>query len=359
MAYEEHILLVANGFAGLSWGRADILCRALVKNKDRRRIEELGAEFRAQAVRHGRSPEDTEAVWKMLADLAGYMFNKAHSAAYAVEAFRGAYLKTRYPVEFLAAVLSNRRGFYAPIVYVLEALRAGARFLPPDVNLSETRFLVRGDTIRLPLDQVKGLSRETVKHILQARPFSDAGDFYRRLRPHRSEWLPLLKVGALDSLGEPRGRLFWRLARLETVHGNALLEPEVPESGLDGKPKPQWEHELLGFPVSCHPLDYFAPGIDWRRYVPAAELGRHLEKEVEACGLIVCDRLHPTERGTMKFLTLADYTGFLEAALFPDVYRGYGHLTTCPVVALRGRVDPFDNRKGFCLNAFRVQSPRG
>ena len=111
------------------------------------------------------------------------MFNKAHSAAYAVEAFQGAYLKTRYPIEFLAAVLSSRRGFYAPIFYVLEALRCGAQFLPPDVNLSEPRFLVRGDTIRLPLDQVKGLSQATLERIHAARPFRDAGDFYRRARP--------------------------------------------------------------------------------------------------------------------------------------------------------------------------------
>ncbi len=359
MAYEEHILLVANGFAGMPWGRADMLRRALVKNRDRRRIEELGAEFRTLAQQNGRTAEEAETVWALLEDFAGYMFNKAHSAAYAVEAFQGAYLRTYYPVEFLAAVLSSRRGFYAPIVYVLEALRAGAQLLPPDINFSGTRFLVKGDTIRLPLDQVKGLSANTLERIHQHRPFSDAGDFYRRVRPQRPEWLALLKAGALDSLKEPRGRLFWRLARLEAAQGQVLWEPDDDLFRGEDQPKPRWEHELLGFSVSCHPLDCLASGVDWSRYTRAAELMDHLEDEVEVCGLIVCERLHPTGEGIMKFLTLADPTGLMEAALFSRSYQRYGHLTRHPVVALRAVVDPFDNRQGFCLNVTRVQSPRG
>jgi DNA-directed DNA polymerase III PolC len=359
MAYEEHILLVANGFAGMPWGRADILRRALVKNKDRRKIAEMGREFRACASRAGRTPEETEAVWAMLEDFAGYMFNKAHSAAYAVEAFQGAYLKAQYPIEFLAAVLSNRRGFYAPIFYVLEALRLGARFLPPDVNLSEPRFLVRGNTVRLPLDQVKGMTGETLERIYDSRPFHDAGEFYRRTRPSQAEWLALLKVGALDSLGEPRGRLFWRLCRLTKNVDRGMWSAETADPTIHTPPptsQPRWEHELLGFPVSCHPLDYFAPNADWSRYVPAAEVHRYSDRQVEVCGLIVAERIHPTDRGAMKFLTLADRTGFMEVSLFADAYRRFGHLTTHPVVAVTAVAEPFDNRKGVSLNAVVVRS---
>jgi len=358
MAYEEHILLVANGFAGMNWGRADMLRRALVKNKDRERIARFGDEFRECAHGRGHTAEEIEAVWGMVEDFAGYMFNKAHSAAYAVEAYQGEWLKSRYPVEFLAAVISNQRGFYATIVYVLEALRNGARFLPPDVNLSEERCLVSGDTVRLPLSQIKGLREETVKRLMEEQPFSDAGDLFRRGKPKPAEWLSLLKAGALDSLGEPRSRLFWRLARLEAVAGSGgLVEPVEPELGAGKMQVERWEHELLGFPVSCHPLDYYAAGVDWSRYVPAARITDHMDKQVEVCGLIVCDRQHPTDRGTMKFLTLADYSGFAEVALFAEAYRNFGHLTTRPVVAVRAEVDPFDNRKGAVLNATRVMAP--
>ena len=363
MAFEEHILLVANGFAAMPWGRADLLRRALVKNRDRQRIDELGAEFRQHAAAIGHTPEEIDAVWGLMKDFAGYMFNKAHSAAYAVEAYSGAYLKSRYPVEFLAAVMTSRRGFYAPILYVLEALRNGARFELPDLHVSHaSRFLVTGESIRLPLNQVKGLSQKTLDRIVDGRPFADPGDFWRRARPARDEWVALIKSGALDVWGEPRGRLFWRMQRLEASFSSSkptLIESDLPESvDVSEGARARWEQEVLGFPVSVHPLDYFAPRVDWTKFWSIEELTRR-QKElygqtVRVCGLVVADRHHPTAQGTMKFLTLADYTGFVEVNLFASVYRDYGHLTARPVVAVEATVDAYDNRKGYSLTGSRV-----
>lgn len=364
MAFEEHILLVANGFAAMPWGRADLLRRALVKNRDHARIDALGEEFRQSARALGRTEAEIDAVWSQLRDFAGYMFNKAHSAAYAVEAFAGAWLKTRYPVEFLAAVLTSRRGFYSPMLYVLEALRQGARFLPPDLHDSDPkRFLTSGETIRLPLDQVKGLTAKTLERIVEVRPLADVGEFYRKARPARDEWLALLKSGALDCLGEPRGRLFWRLQRLEASMKKGAAEPwvtgELPETfEADVRTRAKWEVETLGFPVSLHPLECFGPRVAWKNYTTVARLiERQREfygKTVRVCGLIVADRRHPTEQGAMKFLTLADWTGFVEVSLFAKTYREYGHLTVRPVVSVEAEVDPYDNRKGFSLSGTRV-----
>jgi DNA polymerase III alpha subunit len=351
----------------MNWGRADLLRRALVKNKDRALIENLGRELCDCARALGRSPAEIDSVWGTLREFAGYMFNKAHSAAYAVEAFAGAWLKTRYPVEFLAAVLTSRRGFYAPILYVLEALRNGARFLLPDLHLSDpARFLVQGDTIRLPLDQVKGLSQATLDRLAAGRPYESPGDFFRRARPARDEWTALLKAGVLDCFTEPRGRLFWRLQRLEAAGrasaSHTLVDPVLPEA-FDASPlaRARWEHEILGFPVSVPPLDYFAAKVDWSRFYSIGELTRRqaefYDREVRVCGLVVADRHHPTPQGTMKFLTLADPTGFVEVNLFSRTYQEYGHLTVRPVVAVQAAVDPFDNRRGFALTARRVFAP--
>lgn len=366
LAYEEHILLVANGFAGMPWGRADQLRRALVKNRDHALIEKIGTEFRALALQLGRTREEIDSVWGTLREFAGYMFNKAHSAAYAVEAFAGAWIKTRYPAEFLAAVLSSRRGFYSPILYVIEALRCGVSFLPPCLHASDiARFAPKPNTIQLPLNQIRGLTQQTLDRIAASRPFLDPGGFFRNVRPSRSEWLALLKSGALDIFHEPRGRLFWRLQRLETSSNNGappLVEPDLPQ-GYDASPElaARWEHELLGFPVSVHPLDYFAPNTRWDAYESAAELTRNQHqlygKTVRVAGLVVADRHHPTSNGTMKFLTLADRTGYLEVSLFAPVYRDYGHLTVHPVLAIEATVDPYDNRRGFSLNGLRVLHP--
>lgn len=361
LVYEEHILLVANGFAGMNWGRADTLRRLLVKNRDHARIEAMGDEFRECARQRGHNEAEIEAVWAMLREFAGYMFNKAHSAAYAVEAFEGAFLKMRYPVEFLAAVLTCRRGFYAQIVYVLEALRNGAGFLAPCINASDReKFTVSGQQIRLPLNQVKGLSAEFLERLAAGQPYRDVSDFYRRTQPTQSEWLSLIKVGALDVLGETRGRMFWRLSRMSLrggQAGEALFVGEEPNFGGNGM-NVRWEAELLGFPVTVHPLDYYAPGLDWSRFTTAKELreapGRFFGKKVEVAGMIVADRIHPTSRGPMKFVTLADRTGFIELSLFSDAYAKYGHMTTRPVVAVEAIGEAYDNGRGVQLNGQRV-----
>lgn len=375
LIYEEHILVVANGFAGLPWGRADMLRRALVKNRDQKKIDQLGEEFRACALRRGRTPAEAEAVWQQLREFAGYMFNKAHSAAYAVEAYQGAWLKVRYPVELLASVLTNRRGFYQPLVYVLEAIRHGARFLSPDVRLADaSRFTLQAEGVRLPLQQVKGLNHETIARIVAHRPFRDLGDFYRRTLPSHSDWVALLKCGALDGFGEARGRIFWRLCRLEASNhrGEGLFDPhqsaanqeEGPEDNLFSdaqqalRQQARWEQQILGFPLCLHPLAYFAPQTDWSAFLPAQQLLEHPQryfgKRVPVAGLLVAERLHPTPRGPMKFLTLADYTGMHEVSLYADAYAQYGHLTLHPVVAAECFVEPYDNRKYAGLNGLNL-----
>ena len=147
MVFEEHILQVATEFAGMNLGRADVLRRALNKG-NAALIAELESEFYASALLNGRQPGEINVVWPLLEGFSGFMFNKAHSAEYAVEAFQGAWLKLRWPAQYIAAILSNYRGFYAgsptlpQILYVMEALRLGIGFRPPCVNRSFRRFSV-------------------------------------------------------------------------------------------------------------------------------------------------------------------------------------------------------------------------
>jgi DNA polymerase III alpha subunit/nucleotidyltransferase/DNA polymerase involved in DNA repair len=141
VVYEEHILQICEAFAGLNPGRADVLRRALNKQK-RAVIAEVREEFFASAQARGHAPEKIEEVWGLVAGFAGYAFCKAHSTAYGVEAYQAAWLKRYYPAEFMAAVLTNGKGFYDPLVYVLEAHRLGVPFLPPTVNEPGPSFLV-------------------------------------------------------------------------------------------------------------------------------------------------------------------------------------------------------------------------
>ena len=215
VVYEEHILQMCETFAGLTGGRADVLRRALGKNKPAV-IDEIELEFIASARRLGRSENAITEVWDLIRGFAGYAFCKAHSTAYGVEAYQAAWLKRYYPAEFMAAVLSNGKGFYDPLVYVLEGHRLGLGFLPPSVNEPGPGFTVRpperaGDkpAIRVPATRVKGLTERTVERLLRERaagPFASFADCYRRVGPSADEVEALLRAGACDGFGKrPRG----------------------------------------------------------------------------------------------------------------------------------------------------------
>ena len=113
----------------------------------------------ASAQARGHTPEKIDGSWGLVTGFAGYAFCKAHSTAYGVEAYQSAWLKRYYPAEFMAAVLTNGKGFYDPLVYVLESYRLGLKFLPPTVNEPGPQFVPHGNAIRVPLTRTKGLTR--------------------------------------------------------------------------------------------------------------------------------------------------------------------------------------------------------
>ena len=141
VAYEEHILQICETFAGLSGGRADVLRRALGKKKDAV-IADIEKEFKTSARARGHDEAAIERVWQLVAGFKGYAFCKAHSTAYGVEAYQSAWLKCYFPVDFMAAVLGNGKGFYAPLVYVLECHRLDIPLLPPWINEPGPGFTV-------------------------------------------------------------------------------------------------------------------------------------------------------------------------------------------------------------------------
>lgn len=203
VVYEEHILQLCEAFAGLPPGRADVLRRALNKQKSAV-IEEIQGEFFAAAHTRGHSPEKTAEVWELVTGFAGYAFCKAHSTAYGVEAYQSAWLKRYFPGEFMSAVLTNGKGFYQPLVYVLECHRLGLKLLPPSVNEPGPAFLPHGNLIRVPLTRVKGLTTRTTDAMIEARKsrtFNSLADFFRRVAPAGEELEAIIRAGAFDEFG--------------------------------------------------------------------------------------------------------------------------------------------------------------
>jgi DNA-directed DNA polymerase III PolC len=375
VVYEEHILQMSEAFAGLNPGRADVLRRALNK-QNHPMIEKICGEFIQSALARGHSPEKTAEVWGLVTGFAGYAFCKAHSTAYGVEAYQSAWLKKYFPVEFMAAVLSNGKGFYHPIVYVLECHRLGIKLLPPSINRPGPMFQPEGQFIRVPVRYVKGLTERTNERILKEHdrePFSSLADFFRRVAASPEEMESLLRVGAFDEFGRTRTAQFWECQFLSRAFGGKDGSRQgmlLPPPGLDRLPEAplteptrrerlESENQLLGFPASGHPLELH-DHIAWDSYCPVSRLHEHVGEQVVTCGLVVEQRTHHQITGEpMKFLTLADWTGMVETELFAQTYRSYGLATVrYPVLEITATVEPFENGKGFSLRVLRAGRPR-
>jgi DNA polymerase-3 subunit alpha len=375
VVYEEHILQICEAFAGLPPGRADVLRRALNKYKQKT-VDEIRREFIVSAKARGHTDEKIVEVWELVTGFAGYAFCKAHSTAYGVEAYQSAWLKHYYPAEFMAAVLTNGKGFYDPLVYVLECHRLGLKLLPPDVNEPGPAFAVYGNAIRVPVTRLKGLTERTSEKLLAARKkdlFASLADFFHRVRPSGEELEAMIRAGAFDAFGEPRTRQFWsaqyllRTFNASDETGQSWLIspadpsklPKIPVVEPTRDERLQAEAELFGYAVSGHPLELFKD-IAWDTYCPVNRLGEFVGQIVQVCGLVVEQRTHHQVTGEpMKFLSLADWTGIIETELFAQTYKTYGLATVrYPVLEIEAKVEPFENGRGFSLRALRAGKPR-
>jgi DNA polymerase-3 subunit alpha len=277
-------------------------------------------------------------------------------------------------------VLTNGKGFYHPLVYVLEARRLGLAILPPSVNKPGPGFGVEQKNgkkaIRVPATRIKGLTTETKAAMVQEaarQSFSSMCDFFSRVGPRLSELELLIKCGAFDGFGQKRTAQFWEAQALAQIGlrgseaNQGWLIPPVENSAINNlslreptrMEQLQAENELLDFPVSGHPLDLY-PDIAWETYCPVKDLGKYCGKTVVACGLIVEGRVfHQVTGEPMKFLTLADWTGIIETELFAKTYKSYGLATVrYPVLEITAAVEPFENGRGWTLRALRAGKPR-
>lgn len=374
VVYEEHILQICEAFAGLNPGRADVLRRALVK-QNRKMVQEIGVEFAASARSQGHDDAKIGEVWELVTGFNGYAFCKAHSTAYGVEAYQAAWLKRYHPAEFMAGVLTNGKGFYHPLVYVLECHRLGIGLLTPSVNQPGPGFVVQQGKIRVPVVRAKGLTQRTADRIIAERqrgPFVSLADFFRRVAPQAEEMEIMVRVGSFDEFGQSRTTQFWGAQQAQRAFGQS---PDgqgwlLPASGLHRLPelllaeptrqqRLQWETDYFDFAISGHPLELYG-NIAWNTYCPVSRLGCHVGEEVVTCGLVVEQRTHHQVTGEpMKFLTLADWTGMAESELFAATYKSYGLATVrYPVLEVTARVEAFENGRGFSLRVLRAAKPR-
>ena len=327
LVFQEDVARVAVRL-GFSHAEADRLRRIMAKKARHARLADHWQRFSDLAGARGISREKIRKIWEMMLSFEGYSFCKAHSASYAMVSFQAAWLKTWFPAEFMAAVLSNQGGYYSTFAYVSEARRLGLRILPPDVNQARIRWQGRQKRLRVGLMAVRHLGRATMHRIVAQAPFASVRDFLDRVRPGDTEACSLIHAGALDSLagsGEQGGRaaLLWRL-RCWQSNGPSPALPALPPE--DRHQRLRNEYRALGFLCALHPITL----IDRRRLpvtLRAAELADHVGRRVCFLGWPLCGKVVATARGeAMEFFTFEDETGQVECTFFPQAYQRSGHL---------------------------------
>jgi len=356
IVYQEQVMQIANRLAGYSLGEADLLRRAMGKKK----AEEMAQQrerFVEGAVQRGFPQKKIEKIFDLMAQFAGYGFNKSHSAAYALLAYHTAYLKTHYPVEFMAALLTSVTGNTDDVVkYINECREMGIAVEPPDINVSDANFTPHGPAIRFGLAAVKNVGHNAIQSIVAGRKelgrYRSIYEFCEKvdLRLLNKRVLEsLIKSGAMDSLGR-RAQLMAVLDRAVERAEKAQRDVESGQHGLFGvfqqeedaqnqnerlPDAPDWdeharlaaEKEILGFFITGHPLDKYREKLEDLRVLSTADIATvksstGKDENIVTAGMITNIRVLKSKRGDFYAQgALEDMVGSVEMIVFPEAYR--------------------------------------
>ncbi|HKI51306.1 MAG TPA: DNA polymerase III subunit alpha [Geothermobacteraceae bacterium] len=386
IVYQEQVMQIAQVLANYSLGAADLLRRAMGKKKP----EEMAKQkeiFLDGAKANNLDKKKAEAVFDLMAKFAEYGFNKSHSAAYALVAYHTAVLKAHYPVEFMAALLTEDMENTDKVIKNINEVRSmGIEVLPPDINQSERSFTVHDQSMRFGLGAVKGAGTAAIEAILEARnegPFASLHDFCERVnlqKVNKKVVEALIKCGAFDSLEGHRAQYLLALEDAMEVGSRVQRERESGQESLfgseeivsqngngygqlpsidpwDEKLKLTYEKEAIGFYISGHPLARHKDAIKRFTSCDTAGLAERADKEeVRICGIVTGLKELTTKKGDrMAFVTLEDLSGFVEMVVFPEVYQASRELLQSEEpLLISGAVDVGEESNKLMVN--RVQS---
>jgi DNA polymerase-3 subunit alpha len=365
IVYQEQVMQIANIIAGYSLGEADLLRRAMGKKK----AEEMAAQrekFVSGSREKGfKDEKKITRIFDLMEQFAGYGFNKSHSAAYAVLAYRTAYLKARHPKYFMAALLTSERSNQDKVVkYINECRDMGISILPPDINSSDVNFTPGPNGIRFGLAAIKNVGETAITSIVANKPFRSLFDFCERadLRTVNKRVVEsLIKAGAFDSLGQDRAVLYANIDRAMDWGQRKQREKEVGQGGLFGmlsegqeenslEPADAWpeglklkhEKETLGFYITGHPLRKYASEV---KTYGNATTGALSEKpsgsDIAIGGLVSAMRAMRTKKGdAMAVIQLEDWEGIVEVLIFPETYaKAQKLLEVDAPIFVKGKLD--------------------
>ncbi len=382
MVYQEQVMRILNRLGGIELAKAYTCIKAISKKKESL-ISANYAKFIEGAVASGLSKKDAEEIWQLIVKFAGYGFNKSHSTAYALIAYQTAYLKTHYPVEFMAALLSgdipgrNFKRKDSLVEHLEDCKRMGIEVVPPSVNASQVDFSVADGKIHFALSAIKGCGGSTAEAIVSARgqggPFADLFDFCERVDVsscNRAAIETLIKAGALDQFGAKRAQLMAVVDRALQSGAAALadrrsgqrslfgeIEEQTPEEAkvplpdlpeFEEREKLSMEKEVLGFYLTSHPLEQHREALQTFCSHATTDLVQVPDRsEVLVGGMLSAinpanvRKPRPGSTNTRYYnFDLEDLEGMVRCILWPEQTEQFGHLVQPDAILVaRGAVD--------------------
>ncbi len=353
--YQEQMMRIARDLGGFSLAEADTLRKAIGK-KIKVLLNAQKEKLIKGMMENGIEEGVAKQIWELFPPFARYGFNRSHAACYALIAYRTAYLKSHYPIEFMTALLNADSGDVERIAFLVgEANKNNIEVLPPDINRSFASFVSEEKNIRFGLQAIKNVGANIVEAIINERqtggPFRDFGDFLRRVQHkdlNKKSLESLIKVGAFDSFDAERGYLFGNIENILSFcqnlkktqsssqtglfgadfHTPAFLDKKTEEgvSGVSLKEKLGWEKELLGLYISSHPLEEYSEKLKKYKIKPIKEILAE-KKGINGNGCQVAGVISKVERIISKlgqpilFVKMEDLTGPLEIVVFSDTLK--------------------------------------
>ena len=364
IVYQEQVMQIAQVLAGYSLGEADLLRRAMGK-KIQAEMDAQRERFISGAVEKGVAPDRATTIFELVDKFAGYGFNKSHAAAYALVAWHTAWMKCKYPHEFMAASMTFDLGNTDKInVFRQELQRMDIDLRSPDVNASADEFIVETDAdgkpeaIRYALAAVKNVGREAMRAVVSERtaegPYRDLFDFAQRLDPsvlNKRQVENLARAGAFDSLNPNRAQTFASVELLVRHANGAAAERGSGQTSLFGGagegiamqmpalpdvdpwlPTEQLaqEYDAIGFYLSAHPIDVYTKPLAQKGVRRAADLLGSLNGNTvtaKIAGTLMSRRDHRSARGTaLAFIQASDPSGIFEITMFSEQLAQYGEM---------------------------------
>lgn len=352
LIYQEQIMQLANVYAGYTLGEADILRRAMSKKKvDLLKSEE--EKFVKKSVMLGHTEEQASKIFNLVLNFAGYGFNRSHSVAYSIIAYKMAYLKSHYPSIFFAAILTNMIGSESKThEYIMEAKANHIEVLKPTISNSSNRYLVCDNKLIYPISNIKSIGSvvsDEINKAKEAGPFIDIYDCISRLYLNgvgKKNIETLIIADTFNEFGYNRATLIYNLDSLfnyaeltKDIDPSLVMKPDIEyQKEYSSDVLLEKEKEVFGFYLTNHPTNMYRKDNPYCIQLNLVE--NYLNKQIDTLILVDKIKIINTKKGDkMAFLTGSDETKTVEYTLFPKTYNEYPDISAGDLLKVRGRVE--------------------